>query len=98
MVQALIKHLAIALEYSELQRELVEEERLAAIGETAAGISEPVRRNLFRRYYSTKGSKGTGLGLMVVHKIVDEHHGAVEVESTEGAGSVFRVRLPVSGA
>ena len=44
--------------------------------------------------YSTKGSKGTGLGLQVVQKIVNEHGGVLSIESEEGKGSTFRVEIP----
>jgi len=47
--------------------------------------------------YSTKGSKGTGLGLLVIQKIVTEHRGALTIQSEEGKGSVFRIEIPAGG-
>ncbi len=70
------------------------EEVNLSVEDNGSGMSEAVRRRLFRRFFSTKGSKGTGLGLMVVKKIVEEHGGAIEVESEPGRGSVFSIRLP----
>jgi len=64
------------------------------ISDTGCGISDEVRENLFKVFFSTKGSKGTGLGLAVTHKIVDEHGGRIEVESDVGVGTTFRVYLP----
>lgn len=48
--------------------------------------------------YSTKGSKGTGLGLLVVQKIVNEHKGNLEIETSPGAGALFRITLPIDGS
>jgi signal transduction histidine kinase len=64
------------------------------VEDNGVGMSEPVRNNLFKRFFSTKGSKGTGLGLMVVQKIVEEHGGTIDVESVRGQGSSFLIRLP----
>ena len=44
--------------------------------------------------YSTKGSKGTGLGLLVIQKIVKEHAGSLSIESQEGMGSTFKIAIP----
>nr|WP_237072062.1 ATP-binding protein [Priestia flexa] len=52
-------------------------------------------RKLGEPFYTTK-EKGTGLGLMVSYKIVEEHKGYIEVESELGVGTTFHVTLPVS--
>jgi signal transduction histidine kinase len=49
---------------------------------------------LFRKFFSTKGSQGTGLGLPVVQQIVKEHHGSITVKSEPGHGTTFTLRLP----
>ncbi|MDH3882537.1 MAG: ATP-binding protein [Desulfobacteraceae bacterium] len=49
---------------------------------------------MFKRFFSTKGSEGTGIGLMITKKIIDEHKGVIKVESKEGAGSKFFIKLP----
>ena len=59
------------------------------------GIPEHVRKNLFTKFYSTKGSKGTGLGLVVTRKIVEEHGGTIRVESAPGKGTTFFVEVPL---
>ena len=43
---------------------------------------------------TTKGSKGSGLGLLVVHKIATEHGGSIELEHTSGKGTTFLIRVP----
>ncbi|MHC4860103.1 MAG: ATP-binding protein, partial [Planctomycetota bacterium] len=53
-----------------------------------------VRRLVFTNFFTTKGSGGTGLGLLLTRKIVQEHGGRIELESEPSRGSVFRVRLP----
>jgi len=60
------------------------------------GMPEEVQHNLFRKFYSTKGSKGTGLGLVVTRKIVEEHGGEIKVTSAPGEGTTFTLRIPVN--
>ena len=50
---------------------------------------------LFEPFATTKGQKGTGLGLAVSWGIVDNHNGTITVESDEGVGTTFIVRIPV---
>jgi len=71
---------------------------LAAIGvrDTGCGMSDEVKAKLFTVFFSTKRSKGTGLGLPVTKKIVEEHGGRIEVTAREGEGSTFLIRLPVA--
>ena len=58
------------------------------------GMDEETRAKVFQSFFSTKGSRGTGLGLMITKKIVDEHEGLIEVESKKAKGSKFFIRLP----
>jgi len=53
-----------------------------------------VKSRVFTTFFTTKGNQGTGLGLLTTRKIVQEHHGVIEVDTERGAGSVFRIRLP----
>jgi signal transduction histidine kinase len=58
------------------------------------GMDEDTRKKIFQIFFSTKGSRGTGLGLMIAKKIVDEHGGVIDCSSEKGKGTVFTVRLP----
>ena len=57
------------------------------------GMDSVTRKEIFKEFFSTKGSEGTGLGLAVVDKVVTEHGGRIEVASSAGKGSTFRVIL-----
>jgi signal transduction histidine kinase len=63
------------------------------IADTGNGIPEENLSKIFEPYFSTKET-GTGLGLAIVQKIVDIHHGSIEVDSKTGEGTRFTVRLP----
>ncbi len=65
------------------------------ISDTGCGISRDNIDKIFEPYYSTKGDKGTGLGLANVHSIVKQHKGEISVNSTVGKGTVVRISLPV---
>jgi signal transduction histidine kinase len=57
-------------------------------------MDEETKSKVFHIFFSTKGSRGTGLGLMIAKKIVDEHEGGIDLSSEKGSGTVFMVRLP----
>lgn len=61
------------------------------------GIAPETRESIFNPFFTTKPN-GTGLGLAIVAKIVNEHNGNIDVESTPGRGSTFRVCLPLAEA
>ncbi|MBI5249299.1 MAG: PAS domain S-box protein [Desulfomonile tiedjei] len=67
---------------------------LFQVSDNGIGMSEATKRKLFASFYSTKGSRGTGLGLMVTSKIVMEHGGQITFDSEEGVGSTFSIVLP----
>ncbi len=58
------------------------------------GVAMEIQEELFKKSVTTKGSKGTGLGLLVTKKIVDEHGGAIHFVSAIGQGTVFTVSFP----
>jgi signal transduction histidine kinase len=62
--------------------------------DNGCGMDSKIKQNIFKRFFSTKGSAGTGIGLMITKKIIDEHEGRIEVESKEGSGSTFLIRIP----
>jgi signal transduction histidine kinase len=64
------------------------------VADNGCGITEEERTHLFEPFYSTKGSKGTGLGLAVTHKIIQEHGGEIKVLSTPNEGTEFTIILP----
>lgn len=69
---------------------------LLQVRDNGPGIPPEKLEEVFRPFVSTKGAKGTGLGLAVSRKILREHGGDVQVESAVGKGSLFRLRLPMS--
>jgi signal transduction histidine kinase len=64
------------------------------VSDDGIGMSEDERQRLFTKFYSTKGSKGTGLGLVVTRKVVEEHGGSISVESSLGSGTTFHIEIP----
>jgi PAS domain S-box-containing protein len=64
------------------------------VSDNGAGMDKEVLKQLFTSFFSTKGHRGTGLGLMVTRKLIEEHGGTIEVNSELGKGTVFTIRLP----
>lgn len=70
---------------------------VAEVIDRGHGIRASDRSKIFEPFFTTKGpSRGMGLGLSIVYAIVTEHGGRIEVDSTLGEGSVFRILLPAS--
>lgn len=64
--------------------------------DTGVGIPEKDLHRIFDPFFTTKGDKrGTGLGLAVSYGIIERHHGQIEVQSEEGKGTTFTVKLPL---
>jgi len=64
------------------------------ISDHGRGIPDSIRNTLFEPFVSVGKENGTGLGLTIVQKIVQDHGGEVRIESTSELGTVFRIRLP----
>jgi len=69
-------------------------EACIVISDNGCGIPPEMLPKIFDAFCSTKGSKGTGLGLAVSRKILQEHGGSISAESKVGEGSTFTVKLP----
>jgi two-component system, sporulation sensor kinase E len=65
-----------------------------SVGDTGGGIPEEQINRIFEPFYTTK-KKGSGLGLMIVQRIVRAHNGRIELESHVGRGTTFRIWLPL---
>jgi signal transduction histidine kinase len=66
-----------------------------AVADTGSGIPPDLLPRIFTPFFTTK-QRGTGLGLAVVKKVIDDHHGSLLVESEEGRGTTFVVALPIA--
>ena len=62
--------------------------------DNGCGMDEVTRASIFQSFFSTKGSRGTGLGLMMTKKIIDEHRGFIKFESEREKGTEFVIKLP----
>jgi PAS domain S-box-containing protein len=62
--------------------------------DNGCGMDRDIQETLFTSFFSTKGAKGTGLGLLVTRKLIEEHDGSISVDSAPGQGSRFSIRLP----
>lgn len=65
------------------------------VRDNGCGIDPNTRKELFTSIFSTKGSKGTGLGLLITHKIIREHAGSISVDSQPGQGAAFTISIPM---
>jgi signal transduction histidine kinase len=68
------------------------------VADNGAGMNDEVKAKLFTSFFSTKGHRGTGLGLLVTRKSVEAHGGTVNVASTEGEGTTLEVVFPSTDA
>jgi len=71
----------------------MEDALIFEVSDNGCGMEAEVLKNVFTTFFTTKGSKGTGLGLLTTNKIIIEHGGKIDVESDIGKGSTFRITL-----
>ncbi len=79
-----------------LQTRATNREVIVTVADTGTGMPPRVRSRIFDPFFTTKGAKGSGLGLSVAYTIVARHKGQITVDSEEGQGTTFTVRLPVA--
>lgn len=68
-----------------------------SVADTGEGIDPGLLPHVFERFVRGAGSKGSGLGLAIAHDITVAHGGTIDVQSTPGSGTTFRIALPVAG-
>ena len=69
------------------------------VSDTGDGIPIELHERIFVPLFTTKAEgKGTGLGLAVVKRVVEQHSGSIELRSSPGFGTTFHLRFPVAGA
>jgi len=68
------------------------------VKDNGIGMDRETRESLFTLFFSSKGNKGTGLGLFIADKIIDQHGGRISVKSKPGQGSSFKITLSGVGA
>ena len=67
------------------------------VEDTGDGIAPAQLQKIFEPYFTTKqGKSGTGLGLYITKKVVEDHNGSIKVDSAPGSGTTFTIRLPLA--
>ena len=78
----------------EIRTYLDNDEVVVEVRDTGQGMTEEVLRHAMEPFFTTKGEEGSGLGLAMVHGIIERHEGRVDIESTPGEGTTFILHLP----
>ncbi len=68
---------------------------IVEVSDTGIGMTEEVRKRCLEPFFSTKGKRGTGLGLSMVYGVMERHEGVIEIDSAPGKGSTFRLIFPL---
>ncbi len=79
----------VASKYDSMHRQVT-----IRVFDNGSGIEEDQIDRIFTPFFSSKGQKGTGLGLAVARKVAEEHHGSIDVDSSVGEGTTFTITLP----
>jgi signal transduction histidine kinase len=87
--------LTIATSHHKSPRRKIEEVSIV-VADSGSGIPAEIRNTMFEPFVTTKGEKGTGLGLWIVKGIVEGHGGRILVRSSIGRGTIFKIIFPVS--
>jgi signal transduction histidine kinase/FixJ family two-component response regulator len=66
------------------------------IRDTGIGMDSKTQDKIFTLFFSSKGQRGTGLGLFIAKKVIEQHRGTIHCESEKGRGATFRIDIPVS--
>lgn len=77
-----------------VKTEQIEGEVATTIKDTGVGMTPEIKRCIFDPFYTTKGSRGTGLGMSVAYGIIQRHNGVIDIESELGEGAAFTLKLP----
>jgi signal transduction histidine kinase len=105
LYKALIQILDNAIQFTPeggtitLDTEINEKEMVISIRDSGVGMPDTIQRNIFKRFYRADvahTTSGFGLGLPIAQRIVELHHGCIEVESAPEKGSLFRIILPLT--
>ncbi len=66
------------------------------VNDDGVGMPESVKQRIFDPFFTTKGVQRSGLGLSISYGIINRHHGEIQVETQEGRGTSFMIKLPVA--
>jgi PAS domain S-box-containing protein len=78
-----------------LRTRMVNDSVTLEVSDTGAGMSEEIRTRCLEPFFTTKGERGTGLGLAMVYGMIQRHSGELEIDSKVGNGTTVRLRFPV---
>jgi signal transduction histidine kinase len=81
--------------FVELSAQVKDGQLIFRVKDNGIGMNERIRNTIFQQFITTKGTSGTGFGLMTSKKIVEEHNGTISFSSTPDAGSEFQITLPL---
>jgi signal transduction histidine kinase len=79
-----------------LETSIEGDDAVIRVHDDGTGMTESVRQRCLEPFFSTKGERGTGLGLSMVYGIIERHRGKLEIESAPGLGTTFIIRLPTA--